>query len=169
MSDEATTTISIRDEAKSMTQDEFKDAYTKQQLELKASQAGVSDEQIKEAKTKADLVALIYGQYKFPDPALRGKSTVDAPVATMWEILNKDLVENGPEGRLRRKDGVALGESLGIAHYTARTQYQAWFEATQRATVPLHAGSPADSMPRALALKWGLIKVESKAAAPAEA
>jgi hypothetical protein len=159
MSD-VTLTTSIRDEAKSMSQEEFSNAYTKAQLELKASQAGVSDEKLNEAKTKADIVALIYGQYKFPDPALRGKSTIEEPVAAMWALLNNDLVKNGAEGRLRRKDGVAAGEAVGVAHYTARTQYQAWFEATDRGTKPLGEHSDPEGMPRGMARTLGLVKDE---------
>jgi len=159
MSD-ATLTPSIRDECKSMSQEEFANAYTKAQLELKASTAGVSDEKLNEAKTKADIVALIYGQYKFPDPSLRGKSTIDEPVAAMWALLNDDLAKNGADGRMRRKDGVAVGQSVGVAYYTARTQYQAWFEATDRGTKPLGAHSDPEGMPRGMARRLGLVKDE---------
>jgi len=164
MSD-ATLTISLRDECKSMTQEEFASAYTRAQLELKASEAGVEDETITAAKTKADVVALVYGQYKFPDPALRGNSTVDHPVSAMWALLNLDLDQNGPEKKMRRKDGVAAGEKLGIAHYTARTQYQAWFEATDKGTKPIGEGSSPDGLPKEFAKALGLIveKVEEVA------
>jgi hypothetical protein len=163
MSD-ATLTISLRDECKSMTQEEFTTAYTKAQLELKASEAGVTDEALKAAKTKADIVALLYGQFKFPDPALRGTSTIGHPVASMWTILNTDLIENGAEGRMKRSVGVKAGEALGIAHYTARTQYQSWFEATDRGTKPLTKDSSADGLPKQFAIAIGVVKPEPEAA-----
>lgn len=154
--------ISVREEAKSMTQEEFKDASTRAELEFKASQIGLDDEAIAGAKTKAELVELIYGQFTLPDPALRGESTIDSPVAAMWALCNKDLVENGPEGKMRRKDAVEAGQKLGVAFYTARTQYQAWFDATDKGTKPLNEKSDPTGLPVQFARELGLLEEEAE-------
>lgn len=49
------------------------------------------------------------------------KSTIDSPVRIVWE-----LAEANPGAR--RSEVIRLAEAAGVATYTARTQYQRWFQ-----------------------------------------
>lgn len=62
--------------------------------------------------------------------ANRGSSTVDGPVARVWEIAENNR-------NARRKDVVQMAVNAGVAYYTARTQYQAWYTATKGGTAPV--------------------------------
>ena len=67
-------------------------------------------------------------------PSLRGRSTIQGPVARVWQISDsmaraaRDRAEPLPARRVVVKACV----DAGIAPYTARTQYQAWFSHTGR-------------------------------------
>ena len=54
-------------------------------------------------------------------PAKVNKSTTVKPCKKVWEIADANK-------GMRRKDILALCVEKGIAYYTARTQYQHWFE-----------------------------------------
>lgn len=58
-----------------------------------------------------------------PEDRLR-VSTVDNPVAVMWDLCQK--MKNA-----RRKDVIAEAQKHGVAFYTARTQYQLWLNAAR--------------------------------------
>ena len=63
-----------------------------------------------------------YKEAKAEVPA-NGKSTVEKPCTVVWDIAEKMTKENPS---VRRKDVIAECEAAGVAHYTARTQYQIW-------------------------------------------
>lgn len=56
------------------------------------------------------------------------KSSVESPVAFVWRLARE------MKGA-RRKDVVAAAIAQGIATHTARTQYQAWFQANKAGSV----------------------------------
>lgn len=62
------------------------------------------------------------------DPELRGSSTVTRPTKAVWDIAEK-MKKANPDAR--RKDILEACQKAGIAYYTARTQYQLWFQATK--------------------------------------
>lgn len=133
---------SIRKQVRTISPEDFTKAHTKDQLAEKAAIAGVTEEAINGAKTKGDLTDLIYAQYPAPNPALRGKSSVDSPVAYVWIKADTMLrqaqtaaSESGEEFKApRRSEVVNACIKDGVAPYTARTQYQLWFQATARGT-----------------------------------
>jgi hypothetical protein len=61
---------------------------------------------------------------RYPDRKKR--SEIVSPVKTMWAICDL-MIAADPTAR--RKDMIEAGIKAGIAFYTARTQYQAWFTA----------------------------------------
>lgn len=62
---------------------------------------------------------------------IRRKSIVDWPTQLVWEVADQMFNDAAKEGRkLRRKDVITKCVELGIAFYTARTQYQLWKQAT---------------------------------------
>ena len=147
MTDAAVATPTVREQTRTLTQEEFAKAHTKDALVSAASAAGIKVDAIKEAKTKADIVALIYVKYPPPDPALRGKSSVANPVAEVWAHAENrfELFRNKATEKPRRCDVVEECKSTGIAHFTARTQYQAWFKHTgggERTITPKDDGLP---------------------------
>lgn len=62
------------------------------------------------------------GTYADMEAKHRGKSEVESPVNTAWNIFSES-----PE--LRRKDAIAKAVDAGVSYYTARTQYQLWLTA----------------------------------------
>lgn len=126
---------SIRELVKSTTDEQIAKDHNKTQLIEMAQTAGVEEPK----GTKMELVAAIRGQFPLPDPALRGKSEVDGPVAAVWahaEIRFISAADAG-EPKPRRKDIVDECVQDGIAYYTARTQYQAWYKATDGGDIRL--------------------------------
>lgn len=124
--------VSIRQECKDATQEEFAKARTKGVLSEIAEQLSI---EVTGKETKAELVTAIYAKFPLPDPALRGKSESSDPVTAVWELAHNTFAEAGDpdaEGYVkpRRKDIVAAGQAMGIAYYTVRTQYQSWFKYT---------------------------------------
>jgi len=59
------------------------------------------------------------------DIGKRRTSVIDNPCRAVWEIADQFKKANGGE-RPRRKDVLEACAQAGIAHYTARTQYQLW-------------------------------------------
>lgn len=145
MSDDS---ISTREQVRTSTQEEFAKAHTKAEL-TKIAEGLYTGEQLTEAKTKADFTALIYDKYPAPDPALRGKSTVDDPVLEVWALAHDTFAAAGDE-KPRRKDIVQAGVDLGIAFYTVRTQYQAWYKLTSGGANMLTAKSDFEGAPKGL-------------------
>jgi len=119
---------SIREQVRSMEQAEFSNQHTKKALEAIAEQVGVEDL----SGTKADIVARIYEQFPAPDPSLRENSTIDSPVAFVWQETERLFreAETNEQPKPRRKDVVQHLRDQGVAYHTARTQYQAWYQAT---------------------------------------
>lgn len=71
-----------------------------------------------------------------PKNPLRGHSTVDGPVNLTWVIADRMFAAARAAGepKPKRKDVQAAAMAEGVAYYTARTQYQAWFAHTDRGT-----------------------------------
>jgi hypothetical protein len=67
---------------------------------------------------------------------MRGKSIIEAPVDRVWLIADFEFkkAREAGEPKPRRKDVVQTAIDAGIAPYTARTQYQAWFKHTMGGT-----------------------------------
>jgi hypothetical protein len=97
------------------------------------------------AGTKPELYDLIVGAANLPDPSLRGKSSVEDPVAYVWYKADEMTAREGA----RRKDVVEACIAQGVAYHTARTQYQSWFTATDRGSKRLSELDPKD-IPAAL-------------------
>ena len=138
--------VSIRQQCKDSTQEEFAQARTKQVLKDIATELSVGPDIIAKG-TKAELVAAIYSKFPLPNPALRGKSVAADPVAEVWALAHRSFEEAAPE-KPRRKDVVAAGQELGIAYYTVRTQYQSWFKYTLGGTNMITADS--EGLPKGL-------------------
>lgn len=138
----------IRERLKNTTADEFVRAHTRKVLDEMAETLGAD---ITEAKTKEDVYVAIVAKADLPDPALRGNSAIDEPVAFVWEQCHLNVAVPLAKGEtpMRRKDVIALCVEQGVAFYTARTQYQSWFKATNKGQTGLDA-LPADELPEAL-------------------
>src|SRR3954462_3622767 len=81
----------------------------------------------------AATAAAVAGEGKLPVqpkvdryPDRKKRSEIVSPVKTMWAICDL-MISADPTAR--RKDMIEAGIKAGIAFYTARTQYQAWFTA----------------------------------------
>lgn len=59
-------------------------------------------------------------------PDRQRKSSVSSPVKFVWELAEA-MTKQDPT--MRRKDIIAAAIANGVAGYTARTQYQAWYTA----------------------------------------
>jgi hypothetical protein len=88
---------------------------TSLQTALEGTKAAVEATGVLPAPTKVD---------RYPDRKRR--SDIASPVKAMWEIADM-MIAADPTAR--RKDIIAAGIASGIAFYTARTQYQAWYTA----------------------------------------
>lgn len=132
MSNTTSTPAEIRKQLRTISSDEFIKAHTAAALADVA--ATMSIELPEEAKTKQQMYDVIIKGANLPNPALRGKSTVDSPVSKVWSLADV-MVAAAKEGeRAKRSEVVAEAQNQGIAYYTARTQYQAWFSATDKGT-----------------------------------
>lgn len=153
MSTEAIDRATIRKRLRTTTQKEFTGAHTKAILLEMANMLGIEDP----SGTKDELYDLLVANAGLPDQSLRGASSITEPVGRMWqhcdnafaEALAKAEAGDGDFVRPRRKDVIESAKAAGIAHHTARTQYQCWFAATQKGTVRL-GDLPAESLPRSL-------------------
>lgn len=139
----------IRDLLKDVGPEQYQKDRTRDELNADAAELGI--ENAEEMRTKADVVEAIVDAVNLPDPSLRGESEVDSPVARVWQFCNEhaEAINNGD---LRRKDAIAQLQEIGIAFYTARTQYQAWFSATNKGERRLEELSN-DELPSALQTK----------------
>lgn len=153
-------TTTFRDQLRTASNDEILKANTRADLESGARELGLTDDTIGSAKTKADLLDLIIGAANLPDPALRGHSEIDSPVAAMWRLCDFLSAEASAkdEPAPRRKDVIAEAQRQGITFYTARTQYQSWFSATDRGSRRL---ADLDSVEVPKAVRAALFEDES--------
>lgn len=95
-----------------------------------------------------------------PDPSLRGTSDIDSPVAVTWDTAEQMWAEAKENGeKPRRVDVVNAAIEKGVAYYTARTQYQAWFTHTNGGE-KLIADGNEDDLPRGVAERLGLVEPE---------
>ena len=122
---------------------EFLKAHTKTSMIEMATEIGLEDPQ----GTKGELYTLLVDNSSLPDASLRGRSTVEAPVSLVWSMAEACWSESTDPPR--RKDVVARCVAAGIAPHTARTQYQAFFKATNRGERRL-ADFSQDELPKAL-------------------
>ena len=146
MSDAVATPVEIRKQLRTIPSDDFIRAHTKAALVEKASAMEI---EIDAGGTKTEIYEAIVAGANLPDPALRGKSTAEAPVAAVGELCDTVVAGAAPEDRAKRSEVVALAQEEGIAYYTARTQFQAWFTATDKGTRRLSDLS-LDELPKAL-------------------
>lgn len=136
----------VREQLKNTAAADFIKAHTKTALAEKAALLGADTSA---AKTKQDIYDAMIASASLPDLSLRGRSQIQAPVSAVWELAD-EMVAGAADGKkARRKDVVAAAVAQGIAFYTARTQYQAWFQASHRGTRRL-AEIPQDELPQTL-------------------
>ncbi len=154
MSNAVATPKDVRKQLRTLSAEEFMKSRTKAQLREVAETLSIK---LPEGDmTKQAIYDGIVSGAKFPDPNLRGKSTVDSPVAAAWQKADAMFakadahVEKGGDYiPPRRKDITAAMQEQGIAYYTARTQYQAFFTATDKGRRRL-ADLSDDELPKVL-------------------
>lgn len=126
--------VNPREILKQMDRDEFLKDHTRDEMETLAGILGMAEDTASGASNKGELYDLMVGLADLPDPSLRGTSEIDSPVAYVWqkaEEMFRTAAEDGaPEPR--RKDVIQACVDDGVAYYTARTQYQSWFSATNK-------------------------------------
>lgn len=67
------------------------------------------------------------------------KSTIESPTKTVWTVADKMLAKAEKKGeKLSRKAVIEACIEMGIAYFTARTQYQCWSRAMKES-----GGSPS--------------------------
>ena len=146
MSKQETTAKEIRKQLRTISADEFVSAHTKAGLVEVADKMNVD---VSEASTKLEIYSLIIDGAKLPDQSLRGKSTIGSPVAAVWQMADKMVAAQKDDKRATRSQVVDECKAQGIAHHTARTQFQSWFVATDRGTKRLSDLS-LEELPKAL-------------------
>jgi hypothetical protein len=130
MSNEVATPAEVRKQLRTIPSSDFIKAHTKDAL---IGVAGTLDVTIENANgTKQEIYDEIVAGAKLPDPSLRGKSSVDSPVAKVWTMSDAMVAAVPAENRAKRSEVVEACQADGIAYYTARTQFQAWFTATDK-------------------------------------
>lgn len=132
MSNQETSAKDVRKQLRTISAEEFIKAHTAAALVVVA--ATLSIEIPEEAKTKQQVYAVIIKGAKLPDQSLRGKSSVGSPVAKVWNMADKMVAAQKDDKRATRSQVVDACKAEGIAHHTARTQFQSWFTATDRGT-----------------------------------
>ena len=136
----------IRQRLRTTTQKEFTGAHTKSALLNMCAIIKIAEP----AATKDLIYDQLVANAGLPDQSLRGGSTIKSPVAAMWSFCESMYHSNGKdEDHPRRKDIIAAAKESGIAHHTARTQYQSWWIATLKGT-RLLTDVPVKELPRAL-------------------
>ena len=146
MSDAVAAPADIRKQLRTIPSADFIRAHTKAALVEKASTMEI---EIDESGTKTEIYEAIVAGANLPDPALRGKSTAESPVAAVWELCDAQVAAQSDAGRAKRSEVVAMAQEAGIAYYTARTQFQAWFTATDKGTRRL-SDLNLEELPKAL-------------------
>tara|TARA_B100000749_G_scaffold280464_1_gene276804 strand:- start:2219 stop:2701 length:483 start_codon:yes stop_codon:yes gene_type:complete len=129
MSEAVATPVEIRKQLRTIPATDFVKAHTKAALVEKASLMGI---EVDDGGTKTEIYEAIVAGANLPDPSLRGKSTKESPVAAVWGISDLMVAAVPQENRAKRSEVVAACQAEGIAYYTARTQFQAWFSATDK-------------------------------------
>lgn len=157
MTDEAR---QYREQLKELSAEDFLKQNTRDELNAIASEFGV--ESPESLGNKQEVFDAIVKAADLPNPALRGESTVDDPVAQVWQIADRMWTEAG-DSPPRRVDCVEAAKDAGIAHYTARTQYQAWFTHTNKGQNLISAGN-TEGLPRSVAQAFGVEQEEEVAA-----
>jgi hypothetical protein len=149
MSNVILTRTEVRKQLRTISSVDFQRAHTKLALIEAALILGVviTEEQAK--GTKQTIYDAIIKGSPLPDQSLRGKSTIDGPVAAAWAKADEIWANADTDSPPRRKDIVAAMEAVGITYYTARTQYQAFFDVTLHGTRRL-ADVPNDELPKKL-------------------
>ncbi len=131
MSNAVATPKEIRKQLRTISSEEFIKAHTLAALTVVAVTLKI--EVPDEAKTKQQVYDAIVAGANLPDPKLRGKSTKESPVAFVWNIADKMVAaQKKDEDRAKRSEVVVACQEQGIAYYTARTQFQAWFTTTDK-------------------------------------
>ncbi len=154
--------LTIREQVRSQTAEEMIKANTGSVLLDMISVLSITFEG---KQTKAQLVDLIRAKFPAPDPALRGKSTAPSPVALVWEIAHNAWAAATKEAPVRRKDVVAACREAGIAYYTARTQYQAYYKFTDKGAAPITVKT--EGLPKGLGGLLGYPQPEAEVVAEA--
>lgn len=150
-----------REALKEFTPPEFLKQYTRDDMNGFAEQLGVDES---EHRTKSDLYNALVGAADLPDPTLRGNSEIDSPVARVWVIADQMWAEALANGeKPRRKDVVQRCQDEGVAYYTARTQYQAWYKATNGGESLVKDNHENIDLPRAVAELYEPVPVEEPA------
>ena len=89
---------------------------------------------VKKAKVEKKAPANKQDEPESDDELLR-KSLIESPTKAVWWVAD-ELFKKNPN--VRRKDIIDECVRRGIAYYTARTQYQAWYSIARK---PLEGGS----------------------------
>ncbi len=138
----------IRKRLRTVDERDFIAAHTKGAFLEMCTVLGVEDPK----GTKADLYQQLIDNAGLPDQSLRGRSSVDSPVAAMWELCDATFAAADPENLPRRRDVIEAAKAAGIAHHTARTQYQSWLTAVRDADGNIRRlhDLPVNELPRVL-------------------
>lgn len=109
-------------------------------LELQAKGAVLaSPEPAISQGAKDEIAALVSGAIathalvKAPSAPMVHKSSIESPSKTVWAIADMMFASNPST---RRCDVIKECLRVGIATYTARTQYQRWYTARKASSVP---------------------------------
>lgn len=129
----STETTSIRQLVRKTSTEDLVANHTKAELVEMAQTAGIEEPK----GTKADIVAAIQERYPPPDPSLRGKSSISNPVREVFLFCDEHVAGAKDGERPGRTKAIQMMVELGIAFFTARTQYQVWFSHTERGTLRL--------------------------------
>lgn len=150
MSKQEATSKEIRKQLRDLSATEFMASRTKVNLVAVAGVLSITLSGEDSSKmTKQAIYDEIIAGAKFPDQSLRGKSTIDSPVAAVWLKADKMVASQDEGKRATRSQVVDACKADGIAHHTARTQFQSWFVATDRGTRRLDTLS-LEELPKAL-------------------
>lgn len=147
MSNQETSAKDVRKQLRTISAEEFIKAHTAAALIVVA--ATLSIEIPEEAKTKQQVYEVIIAGAKLPDQSLRGKSSIGSPVSVVWSTADKMVAAAKDGERASRSEVVDACKANGIAHHTARTQFQSWFVATDRGTKRL-SDLTIEELPKAL-------------------
>ncbi len=146
MSNQETSAKDIRKQLRTISAEDFMKAHTLAALVVVANTLQID---VGEAKTKQEHYDTIVAGAKLPDQSLRGKSTIGDPVAIVWKTADEMVAAKKEGERAKRSEVVDACKALGIAHHTARTQFQSWFTATDRGTKRL-TELTLEELPKAL-------------------
>jgi len=133
-------TSSIRQQVQSTPIEEFVKGTSKADLKEMAAIVNVGDDIVAKG-TKQELGEAIYAKFPAPPvkPEILRQSKVNHPVAKVWLGAENMVREAEAAGKDKPRRSVVCDTLVqnGIAYHTARTQYQAWYKATDGGRVPL--------------------------------